>query len=78
MVKHILRTTPSHGVESFQKWTPAEVALNEQLIMCTENVHNALCGKILFLKLASIFLTASQSGLIFDYSILFLIFVKVD
>ena len=48
LVKHILRTTPSHGVESFQKWTPAEVALNEQLIKCTENVHNALCGKILF------------------------------
>ena len=32
MVKHILRTTPSHGVASFQKWTPAEVAFNEQLI----------------------------------------------
>jgi len=46
MVKHILRTTPSHGVESFQKWTPAEVALNEQLIKCTENVHNALCDNI--------------------------------
>jgi len=46
LVKHILRTTPSHGVESFQKWTPAEVALNEQLIKCTENVHNALCDNI--------------------------------
>ena len=44
-VKHILRTTPSHGVASFQKWTPAESAFNEQLIKCTENVHKALCGK---------------------------------
>merc|ERR1711899_590110 len=45
-VKHILRTTPSHGVASFQKWTPAESAFNEQLIKCTENVHKALCDNI--------------------------------
>ena len=40
-----MRNTPSHGVESFQKWTPAEDAFNEQLIKCTENVHKALCGE---------------------------------
>ena len=41
-----MRNTPSHGVESFQKWTPAEDAFNEQLIKCTENVHKALCGEL--------------------------------
>ena len=45
MVKHVMRTMPSHGVESFQKWGPAEVVFNEELQKCTANVHCALCGK---------------------------------
>jgi len=45
-IKHILRTTPSHGVAAFQKWNEAETKLNEQLSKCQEEVHQALCDNI--------------------------------
>ena len=44
-VKHVMRTMPSHGVDSFQKWGTAEMKLNEELQKCKANVHKALCGK---------------------------------
>ena len=40
-----MRTMPSHGVDSFQKWGTAEMKLNEELQKCKANVHKALCGK---------------------------------
>ncbi len=46
MVKHIMRSMPSTGVDSYQKWGPAEVALNEELQKCKANVHKALCDNI--------------------------------
>jgi len=46
IIKHILRTTPSHGVAAFQKWNEAELKLNEQLTKCQEDVHQALCDNI--------------------------------
>ena len=45
-VKHIMRTMPSHGVDSFQKWESAEVALNEEFLKCTASVHQAMCDNI--------------------------------
>lgn len=45
-VKHIMRTMPSHGVESFQKWESAEVSLNEEFLKCTATVHQAMCDNI--------------------------------
>lgn len=45
-IKHILRTTPSHGVAAFQKWNAAEKQLNVQLGQCKEDVHRALCDNI--------------------------------
>lgn len=45
-VKHIMRTMPSHGVDSFQKWGEAEIKLNIELQKCTANVHAALCDNI--------------------------------
>ena len=45
-IKHILRTTPSHGVAAFQKWNAAETQLNVQLGQCKEGVHRALCDNI--------------------------------
>lgn len=45
-VKHIMRTTPSHGVEAFQKWNEDEIALNDQLHQCMVEVHKALCDNI--------------------------------
>ena len=46
-----MRTMPSHGVDSFQKWGTAEMKLNEELQKCKANVHKALCGKHKLLKL---------------------------
>ena len=46
MVKHVMRTMPSTGVDSFQKWGETEIALNEELQKCKENVHLALCDNI--------------------------------
>ena len=46
-VKHIIRTTSrGGGTESFQKWTPDEFELNEQLRKCKIEVHKALCDNI--------------------------------
>ena len=45
-IKHIMRTTPSHGVAAFQKWNEEETELNEQLRKCKEDVHRALCDNI--------------------------------
>jgi cysteinyl-tRNA synthetase len=45
-VKHIMRTLPSQGVDSFQKWGKAEHDLNESLQKCSANVHKALCDNI--------------------------------
>ncbi len=42
--KHILRTTPSHGIAAFQKWNEPEVLLNNQLQQCKNDVHKAFCG----------------------------------
>lgn len=46
MVKHVMRTMPSTGVESFQKWTQNEVELNGDLQKCRAKVHEALCDNI--------------------------------
>jgi len=46
IIKHILRTTPSHGVAAFQKWNDPEIKLNDQLTKCQEDVHQALCDNI--------------------------------
>ena len=45
-IKHIMRTTPSHGVAAFQKWGEAETRLNGHLRQCKEDVHRALCDNI--------------------------------
>ena len=45
-IKHILRTTPSHGVAAFQKWNEEEIRLKEQLSKCQTDVHRALCDNI--------------------------------
>ena len=45
-IKHIMRTTPSHGVAAFQKCNEEETELNEQLRKCKEDVHRALCDNI--------------------------------
>merc|ERR1711981_1192705 len=45
-VKHIMRSTPSHGVAAFLKWNDAESKLNLQLGQCKEDVHRALCDNI--------------------------------
>lgn len=45
-VKHILRSTPSHGIKAFEKWGPAEVEMNKQLRAATADVHKALCDNI--------------------------------
>ncbi len=45
-MKHLMRSTPSHGVESFQKWGQGEVALNEALRSCASAVHAAFCDNI--------------------------------
>eukprot|EP00095_Tigriopus_kingsejongensis_P008856 snap_masked-scaffold15_size728074-processed-gene-4.6 protein:Tk08856 transcript:snap_masked-scaffold15_size728074-processed-gene-4.6-mRNA-1 annotation:"hypothetical protein L798_02588" len=45
-IKHILRSTPGHGVEAYQKWTPDEVELNLKLQICADDVHGALCDNV--------------------------------
>ncbi|XP_059079587.1 cysteine--tRNA ligase, cytoplasmic-like isoform X1 [Tigriopus californicus] len=45
-IKHVLRSSPGHGVEAFQKWTDEEVELNKQLQTCSEEVHKALCDNV--------------------------------
>ena len=49
-VKHVMRTMPSHGVESFTKWNEPEKKLNEELQKCKANVHKALCGEYILPK----------------------------
>ena len=44
--KHILRSTPSTGVQAFQKWGQAEVDLNNGLRSTTAEVHKAMCDNI--------------------------------
>ena len=46
LVKHKMRTMPSHGVDSFQKWESAEESLNEEFLKCTATVHQAMCDNI--------------------------------
>ena len=41
-----MRTMPSHGVDSFQKWESAEESLNEEFLKCTATVHQAMCDNI--------------------------------
>ncbi len=45
-VKHILRSTPSHGVDAFQKWGAEETVLNDALRRCADEVHAAFCDNI--------------------------------
>lgn len=44
-MKHIMRTTPSHGIEAFKKWGEDEKMLNDHLERCKADVHKAMCGK---------------------------------
>ena len=45
VIKHLLRSTPGHGIEAFKKWDDDTVNLNNQLQDCKYKVHVAFCGK---------------------------------
>ncbi|XP_076311988.1 cysteine--tRNA ligase, cytoplasmic isoform X4 [Tachypleus tridentatus] len=45
-VKSILRTTPAHGIEAFQKWSEQEHQLNDKFYEKQAGVHESLCDNI--------------------------------
>merc|ERR1719391_400459 len=45
-IKHILRSTPGHGIEAFKKWDEDTINLNTQLQDCKYKVHQAFCDNI--------------------------------
>ncbi|XP_071809472.1 cysteine--tRNA ligase, cytoplasmic-like [Asterias amurensis] len=45
-VKAVLRSTPSSGIEAFEKWNEPELKLNEQFQNCRARVNEALCDSI--------------------------------
>jgi len=45
-IKHILRSTPGHGIEAFKKWDDDTINLNNQLQDCKYKVHQAFCDNI--------------------------------
>ncbi|XP_013786012.1 cysteine--tRNA ligase, cytoplasmic-like isoform X1 [Limulus polyphemus] len=45
-VKNILRTTPAHGIEAFQKWSEQEHQLNDKFYEKQAGVHESLCDNI--------------------------------
>ena len=47
-IKHVMRTTPGHGVEAFKKWNSEEMELNNHLQDCTYKAHVAFCGEPYF------------------------------
>ena len=47
VIKHLLRSTPGHGIEAFKKWDQDTINLNNQLQECKYKVHEAFCGKLI-------------------------------
>jgi len=45
-IKHLMRTTPGHGIAAFKKWGDDEISLNQQLQDCKYKVHQAFCDNI--------------------------------
>lgn len=46
VIKHLLRSTPGHGIEAFKKWDQDTINLNNQLQECKYKVHEAFCDNI--------------------------------